>query len=54
MMRGKCKSIGNKNQGYLESSEPSSPTTASPRYPITPGKARFKLKSFSHDDDRGL
>jgi hypothetical protein len=26
--RGKCKNISNTNQGYLASSEPSSPTTA--------------------------
>jgi hypothetical protein len=30
MARGKCKSISNRNQGYVASSEPSSPTTASP------------------------
>ena len=45
MMRGKGKNISNRNQGYLESSEPSSPTTVSPGYPNTPGKQDFDLKS---------
>jgi hypothetical protein len=35
MARGKGKNISNRNQGYLASSEPSSPTTASPAYPKT-------------------
>jgi hypothetical protein len=38
MVRGKCKKISNRNQDYLASSEPSSPTTASPEYPNTPEK----------------
>jgi hypothetical protein len=45
MVRGKGKNISNRNQGYLASSEPSSPTTASPGYPNTPEKQDFDLKS---------
>ena len=45
MARGKGKNISNKNQGYLASSEPSSPTTASPGYPNTPEKQDSDLKS---------
>jgi hypothetical protein len=30
MARGKCKNISNRNQCYLATSEPSSPTTTSP------------------------
>jgi hypothetical protein len=40
MAKGKDKNIGNRNGGYLASSEPSSPTTASPGYHKT-GKARL-------------
>jgi hypothetical protein len=54
MARGKCKNISNRNQGYLASSEPSSPTIASPGYPHHIGKARFGCKITFHDDDRGL
>jgi hypothetical protein len=35
IVRGKHKNISKRNQGYLTSSEPSSPTIASPGYPIT-------------------
>ena len=45
MVRGKGKNISNRNQGYLASSEPSSPTTASPGYPNTPEKQDSDLKS---------
>ena len=45
MARGKGKNISNRNQGYLASSEPSSPTTASPGYPNTPEKQDSDLKS---------
>ena len=38
---GKSKTTNNRNQVYLASSEPSSPTTASPGYPNTPKKARL-------------
>jgi hypothetical protein len=45
MVKGKGKKIRNRNQGYLASSEPSSPTTASPGYPNTPEKQDSDLKS---------
>jgi hypothetical protein len=44
-MRGKCKNIININQGYMASSEPSHPTTASHGYPNTPEKQNSDLKS---------
>ena len=37
--------ISNRNQGYLASSETSSPNTASPGYPKTPQKQDSNLKS---------
>jgi hypothetical protein len=43
--RGKSKNISNRNQGYLASSEPSSPNTVSPGYPNTPEKQDPELKS---------
>jgi hypothetical protein len=46
MVRGKHKNISNRNQGYLASSKPSSPTTASPGYPITLEKQDSNLKSL--------
>jgi hypothetical protein len=45
MVRGKGKNKSNRNQGYLVSSEPNSPTTMSPGYPNTPEKQDFDLKS---------
>jgi hypothetical protein len=45
MAGGKHKNISNRNQGYLASSEPSSPTTVSSGYPNTPEKQDFDLKS---------
>ena len=45
MVRGKYKNLRNRNQGYLASSEPSSPTKASPEYPNTPEKQDLDLKS---------
>jgi hypothetical protein len=54
MARGKGKNISNRNQGYLASSEPSSPTTVSTGYPNTPEKQDSDLKITPHDDDRGL
>ena len=44
MARGKGKSIRNRNQGYMTSSEPSSPTTASPVQPNTTEKQDSDLK----------
>jgi hypothetical protein len=35
MAGSKHKNIGNRNQGYMASSEPNSPTIASPGYTIT-------------------
>jgi hypothetical protein len=46
MAKGKRKNISNKNQGYLASSKPSSPTTTSPGYPNTPEKQDSNLKSY--------
>ena len=45
MVKGKGKNISNRIQGYLASSEPSSPTTASPGYLNTPEKQDSDLKS---------
>ena len=45
MARGKHKNISNRNQFYLATSEPSSPTTASPGYPNTPLKQDSDLNS---------
>ena len=52
--RGKHKIISNRNQGYLTSSEPNSPNTASPGNTIIPEKQDSDLKITSHDDERGL
>jgi hypothetical protein len=46
MVRGQGKNISNRNQGDLASSEPSSPTIASPGYTITPEKQDLYLKSL--------
>jgi hypothetical protein len=46
MAGGKHKNISNRNQGYLASSEPSSPTTASPGYHNTPENQDSDLKSL--------
>jgi hypothetical protein len=45
MARGKHNNLSNRNQGYLASLEPCSPTTANPGYPNTPDKQDFDLKS---------
>ena len=45
MVKGKHKNLNNRNQGYMASSEPSSPTTASPGYPNTLEKQDLDLKS---------
>jgi hypothetical protein len=47
------KSKNNRNRSYLASSEPNSPTIASPGYTITK-KARYGSKVAYHDDDGGL
>ena len=46
MARGKGENISNRKQGYLASSEPSSPTTDSPGYSNTPAKQDLDLKSY--------
>jgi chromosome segregation ATPase len=46
MAGGKLKNRSNRSQGYLASSEPNSPTIASPRYNITPEKQDINLKSL--------
>ena len=46
MVRGKGKNISNRNQGNMTSSEPNSPTIASPRYTITLEKQGLVLKSL--------
>jgi DNA anti-recombination protein RmuC len=44
MAGGKHKNISNRNQGYLASSEPNSPTIASPGYTITQENQDSDLK----------
>jgi hypothetical protein len=46
MEKGKPKNLTNKNQEHWASSEPSMPTTVSPRYPNTPEKQDSDLKSY--------
>jgi hypothetical protein len=46
MVRGKGKNRSNRNQGYLASSEPNSPTIASSGYTITLEKQDSNLKSL--------
>jgi hypothetical protein len=46
MVKGKCKNLTNRNQDCSPSSEPSTPTTASPGYPNTPKKQDMDLKSY--------
>jgi len=45
MARGKVKNISDRNQGHVESSEPSSPTTSSPGYCNMAEKQDFDIKS---------
>jgi hypothetical protein len=51
MVKGKLKNLTNRNQDDSPSSEPSTPTSASPGHPHT-RKARPGFKSISHDDGR--
>jgi hypothetical protein len=46
MSKGKRKNLTNRNQDYSPSSEPSTPTSASPGYPNTPEKQDTDLKSY--------
>jgi hypothetical protein len=43
--KGKHKNLTNRNQDHSPSSEPSTPTSASPGYPNTPEKQDSNLKS---------
>jgi hypothetical protein len=54
MAKGKDRKLTNRNQGYIASSEPSSPTTANSGYPQHTRKVRFGFKIVPHDADRGL
>jgi hypothetical protein len=54
MAGGKNKNISNRNQGCLASSEPNSPTIASPGYTITLEMQDSDVKISFHDKDRGL
>jgi hypothetical protein len=44
MAGGKHKNRSNRNQGYFVSSEPNTPTIASPGYTITPEKQDMDLQ----------
>jgi hypothetical protein len=46
MAKGKCKNLTNRTQDYLASSEPSTPTTASPGNPNTLEKQDLDFKSY--------
>jgi hypothetical protein len=45
MVKGKCKNLTNRNKDCSPSSEPSTPTSASPGCPKTPEKQDSDLKS---------
>jgi hypothetical protein len=47
MVKGKYKNLTNRNQDYLASLEPSTPTTASPRYPQHTEKERVRFKNHT-------
>jgi hypothetical protein len=46
MVKGKHKNFTNRNQDYLAPSEPTSPTTASPRFPSKLEKQDVDLKPY--------
>jgi hypothetical protein len=46
MAKGKHKNLTNRNQDHSPSSEPSTPTSASPGYPNTPEMQDSDLKSY--------
>jgi hypothetical protein len=46
MAKGKCKNLINRKQGHSPSSEPSTPTSASPGYPNPPKKLDLDLKAY--------
>ena len=46
MVKGKHKNLINRNQDHSPSSEPSTPTSASPGHPNTPEKLDLDLKAY--------
>jgi hypothetical protein len=46
MEKGKCKNLTNRNQDHSPSSEPSTPTSASPGYSNKPENQDSGLKSY--------
>jgi hypothetical protein len=56
MAKGKHKNLTNRNQGYLASSESSSPTTASPGYPNRLEKSHLMMlmEDFKKDINNSL
>jgi hypothetical protein len=46
MAKGRCKNLTNRNQDHSLSSEPSTPTSASPGYPNKPEKVDPDLKAY--------
>ena len=46
MAKGKCKTLTNRNQDHSPSSEPSTPTSANPGYPITLENPDPHLKAY--------
>jgi hypothetical protein len=46
MAEGKCKYLTNRNEDHSPSSEPSTPTSASPGYPNTTEKLDPDLKTY--------
>jgi len=46
MARGKCRNTINRNQDYMASSEPNSPTKANTEYPNKPEKPDQVSKSY--------
>ena len=46
MANGKCKNLTKRTQDHSPSSEPSTPTSASPGYPNTPEKLDPDLKAY--------
>ena len=46
MAKGKLKNLTNRNQDHSPSSEPSTPTSASPGHPKTPEKLDPDLKAY--------
>ena len=51
MAKGKCKNLTNRNQDHSSSSEPSTPTSASPGHPNTPEKLDLDLNLMMMVED---